>query len=45
MNSINNLMPKPGNGTKASGDTPQEVLFFVTDGVEDEKSAAGASSR
>jgi hypothetical protein len=29
-------MPNPGNGTNANGDTPQEVLFFVTDGVEDE---------
>ena len=29
-------MPTPGNGTNQSGDKPQEVLFFVTDGVEDE---------
>ena len=29
-------MPNPGNGTNAKGDTPQEVLFLVTDGVEDE---------
>jgi hypothetical protein len=29
-------MPNPGNGTNATGDTPQEVLFIVTDGVEDE---------
>ena len=36
MNSINTLMPNPGNGGNAQGDTPQEVLFFVTDGVEDE---------
>ena len=36
MNDINTLMPTPGNGTNAKGDTPQEVLFFVTDGVEDE---------
>ena len=28
-------MPDPGNGTTAQGDTPQEVLFIVTDGVED----------
>ena len=32
MSSINSLMPNPGTGT----DKPQEVLFFVTDGVEDE---------
>ena len=36
MSSVNTLMPSPGNGTNAKGDTPQEVLFFVTDGVEDE---------
>jgi hypothetical protein len=33
---INTIMPNPGNGTTAQGDSPQEVLFFVTDGVEDE---------
>jgi Flp pilus assembly protein TadG len=33
---ISALMPTPGNGTTAQGDTPQEVLFFVSDGVEDE---------
>jgi Flp pilus assembly protein TadG len=36
MSGINLAMPNPGNGTNAPGDTPQEVLFFVTDGVEDE---------
>jgi Flp pilus assembly protein TadG len=36
MTNINSTMPSPGNGTTAKGDTPQEVLFFVTDGVEDE---------
>jgi Flp pilus assembly protein TadG len=34
MSSINAIMPTPGDGTM--GDKPQEVLFFVTDGVEDE---------
>lgn len=34
MNSINSLMPTPGTGLM--GDRPQEWLFFVTDGVEDE---------
>jgi hypothetical protein len=29
-------IPNPGNGTNQSGYTPQEVLFIVTDGVEDE---------
>ena len=31
-----NTLPTPGNGTNQAGDKPQEVLFFVTDGVEDE---------
>ena len=31
-------IPNPGNGTNQNGDTPQEVLFIVTDGVEDEQS-------
>lgn len=35
MNNINTVMPDPGQGTHAKGDTPQEVLFLVTDGVED----------
>jgi len=36
MSNMNVLMPNPGLGSNAAGDTPQEVLFFVTDGVEDE---------
>jgi len=35
MNSAN-TMPNPGGGTNNPGDTPQEVLFIVTDGVVDE---------
>ena len=31
-------IPNPGNGTNQNGDKPQEVLFIVTDGVEDEQS-------
>ena len=31
-------VPVPGNGTNQPSDTPQEVLFIVTDGVEDELS-------
>ena len=34
MSSINSAMPNPGNGTQSS--SAQEILFFVTDGVEDE---------
>jgi Flp pilus assembly protein TadG len=41
MTQINSIMPNPGNGTNQPGDTPQEVMFFVTDGVEDE--AVGGS--
>jgi Flp pilus assembly protein TadG len=36
MTQINSIMLNPGNGTAQPGDTPQEVMFFVTDGVEDE---------
>jgi hypothetical protein len=35
LTGINSIMPTPGNGTSKKGDSPQEVLFFVTDGVED----------
>jgi Flp pilus assembly protein TadG len=35
LSSINSIMPNPGLGSNASGDTPQEVVFLVTDGVED----------
>src|SRR5262249_53599569 len=37
LNSLNNtnIMPNPGNGTNVANDTPQEVVFLVTDGVED----------
>jgi hypothetical protein len=38
MSGITALMPTPGTGTTKAGDTPQEILFFVTDGVEDENS-------
>jgi Flp pilus assembly protein TadG len=37
MSSITALIPSPaGGGTNKAGDTPQEILFIVTDGVEDE---------
>jgi Flp pilus assembly protein TadG len=35
MSKIDAIMPNPGSGTNGKGDTPQEVLFLVTDGVED----------
>jgi len=37
MSQMNTLMPNPGTG--ASNSTPQEVLFIVTDGVEDKQLA------
>lgn len=33
---INTLMPLPGNGTKATNDKPQEIMFIITDGARDE---------
>lgn len=33
--SLNTTMPPPGNGTNNIGDSPQEVLFIVTDGLND----------
>ena len=37
-------IPNPGKGTNAAGDTPQEVLFIVTDGVLDEQYPGYGSS-
>ena len=36
LETLNKTMPNPGNGTNVVGDKPQEVLFLVTDGVEDD---------
>jgi Flp pilus assembly protein TadG len=41
MSGITALMPTPGGGTTNAGDTPQEILFIVTDGVEDETVRGG----
>ncbi len=35
LKSVNTTMPVPGNGTNNVNDTPQEVLFVVSDGVND----------
>jgi Flp pilus assembly protein TadG len=43
LSSLNGIMPTPGLGSNAAGDTPQEVIFLVTDGVED-KIVSGASA-
>ncbi|MBV8565346.1 MAG: pilus assembly protein [Methylobacteriaceae bacterium] len=37
---INTIMPDPGDGSNSSA--PQEFLFFVTDGVEDEPAGNGS---
>jgi Flp pilus assembly protein TadG len=42
LTGINAIMPAPGQGTTSPGDTPKEVLFFVTDGLEDQ--AVGSCS-
>ncbi|MFI4934689.1 MAG: TadE/TadG family type IV pilus assembly protein [Caulobacterales bacterium] len=36
LSSINGVMPVPGTGTKNAYDTPQEILFIVSDSVNDE---------
>ena len=38
MSNNNGIMPTPGSGT--AGSSPQEVLFLVTDGVDDEISGS-----
>jgi Flp pilus assembly protein TadG len=38
MSQINNIMPTPGSG--ASSSTPQQVLFIVSDGVEDDNTGS-----
>lgn len=42
-NALGNLsaaLPVAGQGTNQAGDTPQEILFFVTDGVEDKSNGS-----
>jgi len=36
ISSMNGLMPAPGNGANRPGDTPREVFFIVTDGLNDQ---------
>jgi Flp pilus assembly protein TadG len=36
LSNVNSIMPNPGNGTANVGDSPQEVVFIVSDGVDDE---------
>src|SRR5271168_4949462 len=35
LSSLYSIMPTPGLGSNTAGDTPQEVIFLVTDGVDD----------
>jgi Flp pilus assembly protein TadG len=42
MSAVNGIMPNPGLGTPTS--TPQEVLFIVSDGVDDEVSSSCSQS-
>ena len=35
LTGINAIMPNPGLGSNSAGDTPGEVVFLVTDGVDD----------
>ena len=42
MSAINGIMPNPGLGTPNS--TPQEVLFIVSDGVDDEVASSCSQS-
>jgi Flp pilus assembly protein TadG len=44
MNQINTIMPNPGQGTASPGDSPKEILFLVTDGVEDTNVAGCTTS-
>jgi hypothetical protein len=43
LQSLNIIMPNPGGGTNQTGDTPQEVVFIVTDGVEDKIDSSSCS--
>ena len=41
FSTINGAMPNPGNGSGTPGDSPQEILFLVSDGVADAASGGG----
>ncbi len=36
LSGVNTIMPNPGIGSANVGDTPEEVVFIVSDGVDDE---------
>ena len=39
MEALYGIMPAPGKGTSLAGDTPEEVLFIVSDGMNDVNTA------
>ena len=43
LSKVNTAMPAPGGGTNNAGDSPQEVLFIVSDGLVDENVASGGN--
>src|SRR5581483_11748165 len=43
LSSVNAIMPAPGGGSNQTGDTPQEVVFLVTDGVDDKMVSLSSS--
>lgn len=43
LQSINTAMPPPGNGTNNASDTPQEVVFIVSDGTVDQGVTSGGN--
>ncbi len=43
LSKMNAAMPDPGAGTNNTGDTPQEVLFIVSDGLVDTNVASGGN--
>jgi Flp pilus assembly protein TadG len=43
LQKTNTAMPAPGNGTNNAGDTPQEVLFIVSDGLVDQSATSGGN--
>jgi hypothetical protein len=43
MSAVNSIMSAPGTGT--AGSSPQEVLFLVTDGVDDEVNSTSCSQQ
>jgi Flp pilus assembly protein TadG len=46
LQTLNTIMPAPGGGSANAGDKPQEVVFLVTDGVEDKVvTSSGACAR